>query len=488
MRIRNKTGSVVLPAIVLGAVALAFMTPDERCVAAPALAGVIIVIWLWMTLWDRDQNIPFFDVGVFCALATLVYMIYPLVNYWVEGFQFGILSDSRLASYNIEPFELGVFHLRHLLYLFFFVVFYLAFRGRGIMATGNVNAPSRSAVRVIILFFLMLSGYFVILQVMTGVNFNTSYESEAFEKNRIAIANLPVIVMQISSKLSGILFVFKLAFLFFVVTRCRRKTWLWILLVWIGVEIVQTFILKGARTGLVLFLIATALLYHRMVKPLTMKFLLTSGTLLFIAFMFLGLYRSYVDVASFQEKYSEREGGILAGGNEFQALLATAYDVSQRKKSGTDLPWYLHINDIITVLPPQQLVPFEKVAASEWYLRELGLSGTGKGLMWGVITQSIVGFDWLELALRGALLGYILARIHRWYLKHQTGFMETLVYMFLCLKVYYTFRDTTFYLLANIVWEIIPFYILLRLGVAFLSQSRSSTPALRVGAGASNIG
>jgi len=148
----------------------------------------------------------------------------------------------------------------------------------------------------------------------------------------------------------------------------------------------------------------------------------------------------------------------------------------------------LHINDIITVLPPQQLVPFEKVAASEWYLRELGLSGTGKGLMWGVITQSIVGFDWLELALRGALLGYILARIHRWYLKHQTGFMETLVYMFLCLKVYYTFRDTTFYLLANIVWEIIPFYILLRLGVAFLSQSRSSTPALRVGAGASNIG
>ena len=56
-------------------------------------------------------------------------------------------------------------------------------------------------------------------------------------------------------------------------------------------------------------------------------------------------------------------------------------------------------------------MPFEKVAASEWYLREIGMSGTGQGFMWGVISQSIVGLDWLELALRGAILGYILAQI-----------------------------------------------------------------------------
>jgi hypothetical protein len=210
------------------------------------------------------------------------------------------------------------------------------------------------------------------------------------------------------------------------------------------------------------------------------KFLITSGTSLFIFFIFLGLYRSYIDFASLQSDLSQADAGIFSGNNEFQALLGTAYDVLQRKSEGAHLPWYLYINDFINILPPQQLMPFEKVPASEWYLREIGISGTGVGFMWGVISQSIVGLDWIELALRGGILGYILARIHRWYVKHQSGFLETLFYVYLCLKVYYTFRDTTFSILTNILWEIIPFYILLRLGATFLSLSRSSTPGLKI--------
>ena len=463
MRIRNRTGPVVFFAIALAAFAFASMTADERYVAAPGLACVIMVLCLWTTLWDRDQRIPFFDVGVFCALATLVYTVYPLVNYWVDGFQFGFLSDNRLQAYHISPAELGYFHLRHVLYLFSFVVFYSVFRGRGTIEAGNVSSPSRSALKVIVLFFLLLTGYFILLQLTTGVNFNTSYEPEAYAKNRAASASLPLILLQISGKLRGILFVFKLAVLFIVVSRCRGKQWRIILLVWVAAEVINTFLLKGARTGLVLFLIATALLYHRLIKPLSMKFLITCGTSLFILFVFLGLSRSYIDFSSLQSDLSQTNAGIFSSGNEFQALLGTAYDVHMRKEAGAHLPWYLYINDFITILPPQQLMPFEKVPASEWYLREIGISGTGSGYMWGVISQSIVGLDWLELVFRGAMLGFLLAQLHRWYLKHQTGFVATLIYMFFCLKVYYAFRDTTFSLLANIVWEVIPFYILLHI-------------------------
>ncbi len=53
--------------------------------------SVGLVLWLWMFLWEREEKVPFFDVGMFCALATLVYTIYPLVNYWVDGLQFGLL-------------------------------------------------------------------------------------------------------------------------------------------------------------------------------------------------------------------------------------------------------------------------------------------------------------------------------------------------------------------------------------------------------------
>ncbi|MFH1902558.1 MAG: hypothetical protein ABIK20_00645 [Candidatus Omnitrophota bacterium] len=470
MRIQNRTTRVVFITILLSAFALAFMTVDERYVATPGLACVIMVLWLWMTLWARDKKIPFFDVGVFCALATLVYTVYPLVNYWVDGLRFGLFADSRLRSYHISPAELGIFHLRHVLYLFSFVVFYSVFRGRGTIETGNVGTPSSSTRKVIITFFLLLTGYLFLLQIMTGVNFHNSYAPEVFAENIAALASLPLLLLQISVKLAGILFVFKLALLFIVVSRCRQKKWLIILLLWIAAEIVQALILKGARTGLVLFLMASALLYHRMIKPLTMRFLLISGTLLFIFFIFLGLYRAYIDFTSLQTDLSQANAGIFSGGNEFQALLGTAYDVSQRKLAGAVLPWYLHINDFITILPLQQLMPFEKISASEWYLREIGISGTGQGLMWGVITQSIVGWDWLELVLRGAILGYILAQLHRWYLKHQTEFLGTLFYTFLCLKVYYTFRSTTFSLLANFVWEIIPFYLLLCIGRALLPR------------------
>lgn len=470
MRFKNRTTPVVLLAILLSASALVFMTADDRYVAVPGLACIIIMLWLWTTLWDRDKKIPFFDVGVFCALAAVVYTVYPLVNYWVSGFQFDFLSDARLQRYNIQPVEMGFFHLRHVLYLFSFVVFYSVFRGRGTMEAGNVKTPSRSVQHAIVLFFLLLTGYFLLLKLTTGVNFNTSYEAEAYTKHISALANLPLFLRQISGKLFGILFIFKLALLFIVVSRCKQRQWLTILLLWIVVEIVQTVYIKGPRTGLVLFLMATALLYHRMIKPFTAKFLITSGALLFLFFTFMGLYRGYKDVGSLQADFSRANAGFFSGNNEFQSLLGTGYDVLQRKLAGAVLPWYLYINDFITILPPQQLMPFEKVPAAEWYLREIGMSGTGWGGMWGVISQSIVGLDWIELALRGALLGYILARFHRWYLKHQSGFLATLLYMFFCIKVYYTFRDTTFSLLANLVWEIIPFYLLLCIGAAILPR------------------
>lgn len=487
MRIKNRTIPVVLLAVLLGASALAFMTTDERYVAAPGFACVVMVLWLWMRLWDRDRKIPFFDMGVFCALATLVYTVYPLLHYWVDGLQFGFLSDARLQRYHIRPAELGFFHLRHVLYLFSFVIFYSVFRGRGTIEVGNVRSPSRSTRRAIVLFFLLLTGYFFLLKLTTGVNYNTSYEPGAYTNNAFALKSLPLLLLQLSGKFWGILFVFKLALLFIVVNRCRQKKWLIILFLWVVAEIIQTFILKGARTRLVLFLMATALLYHRMIKPLTMRFLLTSGASLFIFFIFMGLYRGYRDFGSLQADLSLTNAGILSGGNEFQALLGTAYDVLQRKIGGAHLPWYLYINDFITILPPQQLMSFEKVPASEWYLREIGISGTNQGCMWGVISQSIVGLDWIELYLRGALLGYILARFHRWYLKHQSGFLATLLYVFFCIKVYYTFRDTTFSPLAFLVWEVIPFYIFLGISVTIFSHLAGYESRHRIAMSPQNI-
>jgi hypothetical protein len=267
----------------------------------------------------------------------------------------------------------------------------------------------------------------------------------------------------------------KLATLQLVVSRCRNRRWLLILVLWLIAEVIQTVAVKGARTGLVMILVAAGLLYHRMIRSISLKtFLIASGALMAL-FLTLGVYRGYTDYASFNADVSvDSQGVVFASGNEFQALLGTAYDVLMRKQAGTTLPWYLYINEFINVLPPQQLLPFEKIPASEWYLRELDLGGRGIGLMWGVVTQAIVGFDWLELAIRGALLGLILAWGHRLYQRHGSSFLATLTYLYFCLRVYYTFRDATFSLITDVIWLVLPFYLAMRFGFKWPTESSKS--------------
>ena len=477
--IRNRTAFIVISAIFLSCALLVIMTPNERYVAGPVMACTILMLWLWMFLWKRDGQIPFFDVGVFCALATFIYTVFPLLNFWINGLQFGFLSDTRLIYHNLSPVEMGTFHFRHVMYLFSFIAIYAYFRGKETIQVCKIDRISRSDQKIIILYFILLTCFFILLKLETGHSYNFSYSPESFESYLETVADIPLFLFQISNKLWGIRFVFKLALLFIVTSKCAQKKWRFILFAWIILEITYTFLIQGARTELILFLIATALLYHRLVKTLTFKFLFISGMLVLTGFLFLGIYRTNVSLADLLANLFNKDIGIFSAGNEFQSLLGTTYDVYILKKSGIDLPWYLYINDIITILPPRQLLPFEKISASEWYLRQIGLSGTGIGLMWGVITQSIIGFDWLEIVLRGAILGYLLARLHRWYLNNQTGFFETLVYTYACLRVYYTFRDTTFSPLSNFVWEIIPFYILLRMRIILIKRKDKNNAAGR---------
>jgi hypothetical protein len=442
---------------------LAWLAPDERAIAAPALASITLVVWLWDTLRARDRALPFVDVGFFCALATAVYTVYPLVNYWAGGLEFGVLSDARLQQYHISPAELGAFHVRHVVYLFSFVAAYLVVRGAGRVRTGDVEGPPGVDRVTIVGGFLLLVAYFVVLEALTGVRLYVSYEADAFAANVRASASLPLFFVQLSDRLSGFRFVFSLGLIALIVHRCDRPSWRIVLYLFLGGLVAYTIALRGSRTDMVLSFMAAGLLYHRMVRRLNARFLLASGLSVFALFILLGLYRTYVDLTALRAGVGSVEGGVFTGGNEFQAILGTAYDVLERTRSGLETPWYLGLHDFIALLPPQQLVPFEKVTGSEWYLQLLGLEGTGLGFMWGVITQSVVGFGFAELVLRGVALGVVAALVHRWYVRRQQGFYETLLYVYLCIRAYYTFRDSTFGITANLVWEVLPAYLAIRI-------------------------
>ncbi len=461
--------------ILLACGSLLFLGSEERVVALPLLSCILVMAGLSYGLWKKDSGIPLFDVGFICALATFAYAIIPLIEFWSLGFRFGVLSDARLAFYNPTPSEIGMFHWRHVLYLSAFAGAYYFFRRRVQIETGGVELPGKTAKFVLIVLFCVLGIYFSLFELLSGVRFHVSYGSEEFEKNVALISSIPLIVNQISFKLYGIYFVVKLAILWVIIQQYRIRTWRIILWVWIGYELVYTFQLGGARTGMALFLLAAALMYHRLVAPLSWRFVLPAAILLLALFTFLGIYRFQTGIVGMLETTSGPEGEFLSIGGEFSSLLGTAYDVYQRTtEGGTKVPWQLYLNDFMNLLPPQQILPFEKLSASEWYLREIGQSGTGLGFMWGVITQAIIGLDWIEITLRGAVLGFLLAKIHEWYSRRREYFLTNIFYLYLCVVIYYTFRDTTGSLFSFVLWGFVPFYILLRLGVVLFSLSRSA--------------
>jgi hypothetical protein len=141
----------------------------------------------------------------------------------------------------------------------------------------------------------------------------------------------------------------------------------------------------------------------------------------------------------------------ISANNEFSGLYATAYDVAQRHNDGrlSKVPWQLYLNDLLLMVP-SQLLPFEKVEPSEWYMDQIGLRDTGAGFMWSVISQAEVGFGIPELILRGAVLGILFAYLHRWYIRRSDSWIVTGFYVFMCLMSYYTFRATTFFFLVFI--------------------------------------
>ena len=180
-----------------------------------------------------------------------------------------------------------------------------------------------------------------------------------------------------------------------------------------------------------------------------MKIAVAGGAALLCGFLLFGLAR---DLGG-NLRPGDARSSILTSNNEFQVLWANAYDLHvKRDRDELHIPWQLYAADFISVVP-SQFLPFEKIDPSLWYLDQLGLKDTGVGLMFGVIAQGVIGRDWQELAIRGMLLGVIFALLHRFYIRHSNSFWMTVIYLFVCIWSYATFRATSFVLIYMFIYQ-----------------------------------
>lgn len=453
-RISKQTLYLILLHIVGISVLISAKSEDALYILSPIVIVALICGWFFKTLWKRDSELPILDIGVFCVLFTALYTIIPLLNFYFGGLSFGILSDGRLQTHSPSAAELGLFYINHIVYLASLTSAYLVFRKpNGNLPKLRLILPSPSLVRILVSGYLIGSLYFLVLYFAFGIGFQSGYGDETH------ILAGPLWLQQINGKLDGIHQIFYssvLALLILNKNDLKFRYFLFLMITW---EMTTALIQPGSRGELSSLLFFTILFWYKF-HDISFRSVLVTMALAFLFFMFLGVYRSFDRVGDLVTVIDSFQ--ILASAsNEFQAVLGTAFDVGKLIESGVNVPPILAFNDFMTMLPPQQLLPFQKLTGADWYLIQTNQDGLGIGFMWSVISQSLIGFGLGELVVRGCILGWFLACIHSWYQRRFVKFLPTVIYVFLCLNTLLTFRDTTGAILWEIWWSIIPFALFL---------------------------
>jgi hypothetical protein len=448
---------------IAGALSLTLMSAQHRQVWLPVLLIVNVAIFFLASLWGREDGepVPLFEIGtVYCA-ALALYSLVPFLNYLSGGMSWTELSDKRLLAYSATPQEIGRFAWNYVVYFSSFAAAYLCARKQtpSQKRVGRISDSPPLLIIVLPLSALLL--FFYLLYAFRGVDTNPGY---ATLNDALANLNqLPLVAYQAINHLKGIVLILKMALLILLFERWRSKGWRAALVLWLAVETVGTILNMGARFETALLLLTALLCYHRLVRPVRLAHAFAAGVLFIAAFQIMGMVRNYT-LRGDRPVPRLTLRSVASATNEFQSIFATAYDLDGMKRAGRleNIPASLYFSDFLMPVP-QQLLSIRKIEPAQWYLEQSGIKD-GTGYMFGVIAQSVIGFGWLELILRGVVVGLLFAWAQRWHASNATRFLPTLVYVWLCVWSYYTFRASTFYLLSPIIYRLLPVVALVYTG------------------------
>lgn len=456
------TSSARIRVVQLGSVlavtglSLLLLDPDYRTVAAPAIVTGLSALVFLAILAHRSRLLPVDEIGTWYVAAVTVYTILPLLVFLVLGLTYTPLNDLRLFNHQPLPGEVAEIGWYYTAYLLAFMVVYLFVRGNAVGTVDALQPMPRATIAVVVVLWLLANAFLM----MTRLFYDLS--AETYWEGYLAVQRLPLFVKQIYRLVGGVRLVLSLALLIWLVQD--RKRW-WLVAVWVICQGVLTVTQAGERTTLMMLLATIVVLYHRLVRPLTAKAAVLFGISSLTGFLALGVYRVYRhadDPSSFR---------IEIGATEFESLFANSLDVKNRKASHelTNVPVGFYLGEFTSVIP-SQVLPFEKVDPSDWYIGTFypEAKERGEGYVLGVVAQSIFGLGWVELVGRAMIVGVMFGWLHRYYRRKGSRHWILVGYIWMILWAYDSFRATTFYITTAFVQHLLFTILLVELGRAFL--------------------
>jgi hypothetical protein len=435
----------------------------DQSALTPALLLCVIFVIFATLLHAREGRVPLSDIGFICAAVSLCYLVLPVLFYVLSGSEWTPSSDARLQTLLPDQAQLAAFGWDGVMYVLPLCLAYMLTRG-GRMPTPLPLQPIKvdetcGALAV----FGVCRAYQWTVEKVYSTQLITSMSNEEIATQIAGQSALPFphVIAQLNNVIQNVALISKIYIIVLLIRLWRHSRWIPpIVISWLAFEAYSTVQLGGARTYLAFLFLAALISYHRFVRPLSGPEVAIAGFFVMAGLLVYGYYRDfYFYYFDFKEIDVLQ---LLSANNEFQVLLATALDVKRLVATGVIAPWQVRWSEFINFIP-QQIAPFEKMDPSNWYLTLHGSSG---GLMFGVMSQAAVGAGRVELVVRGILLGVALGLINRTFARPGLSMTAAVFYVWLVIKIYYTYRATTFYIMTEALLYFAPFVVLTKIAAA----------------------
>jgi len=389
------------------------------------------------------------NAGMLYMAVILLYSVYPLLDFAVLDGVYTIFNEPRLFDMQPRADTVSRIGWYYVAYAAAFLAAYTVTAGaaqRNFVVT--LRPTSRAMLWAVFLFFIVLRGLVFLADTLFAAP-TTDYLA-----SYLRYSHLPLLAQQLLGHANGMLSVLGIALVTVACLDWRRSRW-W-LCGWLTLEFFNLVFAAGSRTDFVLLMLALAVSYHMLVRPISTLAMAGGGLLLVAGFLSLGAMRAY------------QEGGtvgagieVLSSANEFDSLFANAVDIDHLLEAGRidrgEIAAAVYLGDIIGLVP-QQLMPFEKINLSRWYVETFYWfhAEIGGGFAFGAIPEALVGGGPVDVLWRAALVGLALGWLDRRLRSGPTSLAGFVFYVWVLSSSYLMFRITTLALVPIFFYRVVP--------------------------------
>ena len=412
---------------------------------------ILIIVLSFLTLrmskiTSQANTYNVLDFGFFIAVLICVYTIFPSISYLIFKDDL-ILLGSRV--YNLQPTDNEVAYLLLISISLVFGIF-ISYK----LTPSNYNFDYKNITIIPNKVFknsiwvLIISSILVNLIKYKYGLFNPGSYNEVYTSNW----KMPIIIRQFFLVFSEAQTFTKIILLIYFLQKRNIKTIVLFFLVFLLIS----FDPSKARAGLFINLLLLLSTYQLFISKFSKRKTLMLAIFGLFAFTLLGVFRSQNSEGILPSTF------LLVG--EFNNIWANAIHISQLKLDESFLiPISVRLNEFIAFIP-SQLLPFEKLSVSNWYMETFYPKSFehGNGLGFGIIAQSISDGGIFFGVLRGFILGKLFLFLKKSVLFSNKWWVFP-VYIVFFLGLYSSVRTSSLGTFTTPVIKLLFFILLLKL-------------------------